>query len=178
MKANRFGKLLATAAISMTFILMGPTAHALSPSDEQGRAAAVEAAVAAQPGGDKAALDAAKSVAAAALAYCDRSYAYLTGSLRYNYPIKQAVSGDETICYLEQGVRNNAVSTLQFALQKCYGKAIAVDGAFGPATYNALLQVQWTIGTTIDGIYGPNTAKKMRWPSTSGTFCRTLPVWA
>lgn len=66
-------------------------------------------------------------------------------------------------CILETGNSNNGVGKLQVDLNACYGKGLAVDGVFGSGTYNALLQVQRTIGVAADGVYGPNTRNKMKW---------------
>lgn len=71
------------------------------------------------------------------------------------------------------------VSPLQSALRECYGKNITVDGEFGPATLAALVQVQWTIGVTADGVWGPNTRDHMLWPlrSTKGTITCVSMNW-
>jgi Putative peptidoglycan binding domain len=66
-------------------------------------------------------------------------------------------------CILETGNQGDGVWALQHALKYCHSKNIVIDGMFGPATYNALLQVQQVIGVTRDGIYGPGTRTKMKW---------------
>lgn len=52
-----------------------------------------------------------------------------------------------------------AVAALQNALNVCNGKHLAVDGSYGPATAEAVRQVNGQ-----NGVYGPNTRGKMRWP--------------
>ncbi|MEU6324183.1 peptidoglycan-binding domain-containing protein [Streptomyces sp. NPDC047009] len=70
-------------------------------------------------------------------------------------------SSGSSSCYLAPGDYSDAVSALQFSMVRCYGKSIAVDGDFGPATRNALLSVQRTIGAAQDGVYGTETRGKM-----------------
>lgn len=90
------------------------------------------------------------------------------------YRIPSSTSSAGQNCILEQGVNSQGVQALQIALNGCYGAGLTTDGAFGPATYRALLNAQRAAGTAVDGVYGPNTRQALKWPSrtTSGN-CRT-----
>jgi len=96
--------------------------------------------------------------------HCDDRIAY--GSSFVYVPFVYASSNMN--CILEVGNNNRGVSTLQQALNSCYGKGLVVDGAFGNATYNALLQVQSSLGVTVDGVYGPGTRHAMKFSSYYG----------
>lgn len=74
-------------------------------------------------------------------------------------------------CTLRSGNNSNAVSILQNSLKSCHGKNIVADGDFGPATRNALAQVQASLGLTADGIYGPNTLNNMRHKNSINLAC-------
>lgn len=63
---------------------------------------------------------------------------------------------------LQEGDRGNAVLNLQYYisyLSQFYNTipAVAIDGIFGPATRNAVEDVQRTFGLTVDGIVGEDT---------------------
>jgi hypothetical protein len=106
--------------------------------------------------------------AQAALVHCNSYYNAVTkGSVTGYAQIPSYESGSTLTydCILETGNNNSGVSKLQSDLNACYGKGLAVDGVFGSGTYNALLQVQRTVGATVDGVYGPNTRNKMKWTS-------------
>lgn len=75
-------------------------------------------------------------------------------------------------CILERGNVNNGVTWLQYSLAYCYQQNIAVDGSFGNATYNALLQVQRQLGITVDGVYGPGSRNAMLHDSSA--YCHPL----
>jgi len=75
-------------------------------------------------------------------------------------------------CILESGNVNADDEWLQYSLRACYQKNIAIDGSFGPATYNALLQVQSQLGVTIDGVYGPGTRNAILFDSS--LYCHRL----
>jgi murein L,D-transpeptidase YcbB/YkuD len=60
-------------------------------------------------------------------------------------------------CLLSRGNAGSAVKSLQRTLNRCFSAGLAVDGAFGPATEAALKNAQGVVGTTKDGVYGPNT---------------------
>jgi hypothetical protein len=58
-----------------------------------------------------------------------------------------------------------AVGALQRALSACNGQPVAVDGAYGPETRDAVVAVQADRGLEVDGIYGPQTRVVMAWPA-------------
>jgi murein L,D-transpeptidase YcbB/YkuD len=169
---------IAICFIAGTALLGGGVAQAAPSTASSSDIAASEAAAAkASPAGDEAALKAAKQFSAASLLYCNDHWAYWTPSNdEYSYiPQYETNPRATNKCYLEQGTSGNGVVTLQNSLKQCYGKSITVDGQFGPATYNALLQVQRQVGVTIDGVYGPGTGKAMKH---GGTICRKVPASA
>lgn len=55
---------------------------------------------------------------------------------------------------LKQGSRNDLVGWVQIRIGKC-----TVDGIFGPATKQAVMEYQKSHGLAVDGIVGPNTLK-------------------
>ena len=63
---------------------------------------------------------------------------------------------------LRKGSKGENVKTLQRNLNAAIGAGLAVDGAFGPACYAAVKKFQSKYGLGADGIYGPNTAAKMK----------------
>ncbi|HKO34193.1 MAG TPA: peptidoglycan-binding domain-containing protein [Candidatus Limnocylindria bacterium] len=71
----------------------------------------------------------------------------------------------EYSCVMGSGNVSNAVLKLQQALNRCYGAGIAEDQNFGPQTYNALRDVQRREGVVADGVYGPETATHILWPT-------------
>lgn len=97
----------------------------------------------------------------AAYTHCNDNYAIRTLGPGYaEVPVDSTASAN---CILEEGNSSIAVTDLQISLNVCYGKGLAEDGVFGPATYNAVLQVQSQIGVTVDGVYGPGTRHAMVW---------------
>jgi hypothetical protein len=64
-------------------------------------------------------------------------------------------------CIMGRGAVSNAVSQLQSSLNQCYGKSLTVDRIFGSLTETALRQVQAAVNANPDGVYGPETARKM-----------------
>lgn len=70
-------------------------------------------------------------------------------------------------CYMQYGDRNGdtggGVSQLQSALRYCYGADVDGAGYFGAKTKAAVERVQRLHGIAVDGIYGPQTFKAMRW---------------
>ena len=66
-------------------------------------------------------------------------------------------------CYMNQGAQSSAVSALQTTLKRCYGRSLAVDGIFGPATKTALMHAQGKENISADGGYGSQTRTNIKW---------------
>ena len=93
---------------------------------------------------------------ASALPSCTtyRSYSGLWGP---------STSGGSVNCLLGMGNEGKAVRQLQHTMKYCarYKRNITVDGDFGSGTRGALKWVQRKERVTADGVYGPDTRKKM-----------------
>ncbi|MEW2065606.1 peptidoglycan-binding domain-containing protein [Streptomyces sp. NPDC007346] len=72
-------------------------------------------------------------------------------------------------CVLGVGNQGTAVRALQKSLRTCNGQNITVDGAYGPNTRQAVINIQRKAGIAQDGVYGPKTAQAMRW--NTGQYC-------
>jgi peptidoglycan hydrolase-like protein with peptidoglycan-binding domain len=78
-----------------------------------------------------------------------------------------------TVCLLaKQRFYNPGVYDVQSALHYCYGYSLALDGIFGNGTYTAVRDFQSKHNLTVDGVYGPNTAKKLFRDSFYGELSR------
>jgi Putative peptidoglycan binding domain len=74
-----------------------------------------------------------------------------------------------TACRLDTETGDtDAVAWLQRALADCNGEPVAVDGVYGGETRGAVERVQAGHGLTVDGAYGPTTARAMAWPLAGG----------
>jgi peptidoglycan hydrolase-like protein with peptidoglycan-binding domain len=87
-----------------------------------------------------------------------------------------------TTCTLRRGDRGDGVKHLQYTMWKCYGQNIARDGIFGPATENAVKNVQrfhnhHGAGLAVDGIYGPRTGSAMAWEKYWDGTWRSAGCW-
>ncbi|MDR2320019.1 MAG: peptidoglycan-binding protein [Microbacterium sp.] len=116
--------------------------------------------------GDKAYLEALKSVSLLGATYCD-SYENIT---RPGAWYKVPRTGNTLNCVLEAGNNSSAVTVLQQTLNRCYGRGLVEDGAFGNATYNALMYAQSVEGIGVDGVYGPTTRAYLKWWG-GGSIC-------
>jgi hypothetical protein len=67
-------------------------------------------------------------------------------------------------CLLATGDSNLAVGKLQDALNKCYNDTLTVDGQYGPATRQAVIDFQNFKKIPADGIYGPQSFGAMLFP--------------
>ncbi|MEU1598216.1 peptidoglycan-binding domain-containing protein [Streptomyces sp. NPDC005708] len=111
--------------------------------------------------------------AAAALPQCTKG-AWLTApnGLTLYLP---ATSTNSTSCFLAEGSVSSAVKALQTALKTCHGQNIAIDSDFGPATKQALKNVQSAMHIGVDGVYGTETRNNIQFvisePNTIGP-CR------
>ncbi len=76
------------------------------------------------------------------------------------------VSADGSyLCGLEPGDSGRPVTVLQQALALCSDRAVRVDGTYSADTRGAVRRDQRRqLGPTPDGVYGPATAKGVRWP--------------
>ncbi len=59
--------------------------------------------------------------------------------------------------YLQNYCEDQAVFVIQLALQSAGYPVGAIDGKFGPATQQAVMNFQASCGLACDGIVGPNT---------------------
>ena len=77
--------------------------------------------------------------------------------------------GTNTSCILTSGVNTGTdpgtspVYWLQYNLNKCYGQALTIDGAYGAKTAAAVKYAQSVAGVSADGVYGPNTRSAIKW---------------
>jgi zinc D-Ala-D-Ala carboxypeptidase len=60
---------------------------------------------------------------------------------------------------------DDAVALVQRVLATCNGQPVAIDGAYGPQTRQAVSAVQAAHDIAVDGIYGPQTSAVMAWPT-------------
>ncbi|MGW9496337.1 peptidoglycan-binding domain-containing protein [Streptomyces prasinus] len=107
------------------------------------------------------ALAAAPSAAAAAYPWCTSSA--WTQSADTTWTTRPSTSSTDTTCVMAQGSTGAGVTSLQKALRHCYGRNIAIDGVFGPATEAALKYAQGRAGVSQDGEYGPVTRNAILW---------------
>jgi hypothetical protein len=86
-------------------------------------------------------------------------------------PVNYTYSVD---CLLKRGARNDAVKVLQASMANILDRNLSADGDFGPATQQAVRDVQRVYGIRIDGEYGPQTRGAMCWLTVSGNACDWL----
>lgn len=70
-------------------------------------------------------------------------------------------------CYMGTwmvGTSNQGVIALQKAINACYTLGLTVDGKYGSNTAAAVKEVQRRAGVSQDGTYGPTTKNAMLWP--------------
>jgi peptidoglycan hydrolase-like protein with peptidoglycan-binding domain len=93
------------------------------------------------------------------------------GKRYHSFPVSAAGS---YLCGLEPGDSGRPVTALQQALALCSDRAVSVDATYSADTRGAVKRDQRRqLGPTPDGVYGPETAKGVRWPwfdSTTGKF--------
>lgn len=123
--------------------------------------------------GDKAYLEALKTISPFAVVYCDMQGSWTPGNgYTYRFPAR---SGYGSACVMESGLNSGAVTVLQRSLNICYGRSLVVDGSFGLSTHNALMYAQSVHGIGVDGVWGPVTRKTVKLASTNGASCRAYP---
>ncbi|MFF4354962.1 peptidoglycan-binding protein [Streptomyces sp. NPDC001530] len=93
---------------------------------------------------------------------CTGSVVVQNGSGRH-FVLPINVANNTSYCYLQYGHTGAGVRALQKNMNSCYGKTLELDGSFGPATRDALRDVQDRIGAAVDGVYGRETRGKMKW---------------
>ncbi|MGC4949380.1 peptidoglycan-binding domain-containing protein [Streptomyces sp. DT224] len=69
------------------------------------------------------------------------------------------------------------MKALQRNINACYGASLAMDGKFGAATFAAVKSVQRRVGVTVDGKYGPQTHKAMKWGHWNKTTAEFAGCW-
>ncbi|WP_156727795.1 peptidoglycan-binding domain-containing protein [Streptomyces apocyni] len=91
------------------------------------------------------------------------------GNFRHYYiPTTYNNSADRN-CVLSQGNQGTGVKWLQHSLNQCYDQKLVADGIYGPATRNAVKNVQSYLKRTrsssivVDGVFGPQTSGYMSW---------------
>ena len=75
--------------------------------------------------------------------------------------------GNETkrrSCVMDEGNQSAGVWVLQLALNECYGQGIAGDSIYGPETKEAVKHAQRKHRIPDDGVFGPQTSRKMVFP--------------
>lgn len=149
----RAGVALALVAASMTF---GEGSGSAAP-ESSAAPSAPSAAAAATP-------------AAASYPTCNVLWWKWEGtSFQYRRPMPNHSPTGWT-CGLRQGDNNFAVVALQNMLVNCYNQKLKLDGDFGPATKQALLNAQtwhnalYGDNIAMDGIYGPESRDALQWP--------------
>lgn len=142
----------------------------------QGWDDALDDATAQYGDGDRAYLEALRSVSPSAVTYCTHDTLF-KWTLDYQLEVRMPTTSSwSKACLLESGVTSGGVRALQMALNVCYNKGLVRDGDFGPATYNALIQVQSSLGITADGVYGPQTRSNMWFDTTSSNNSACAPA--
>ncbi|HEY3005869.1 MAG TPA: peptidoglycan-binding domain-containing protein [Kribbellaceae bacterium] len=103
--------------------------------------------------------------AASTTPWCNDSTTTPVGSGWYvNHPSVRTRTGEHyPACYLRYGDRGRGVSALQRQLAFCYGFDLSGTGYYGDKTRAAVEKVQRLHGITVDGVFGPQTFKAMRW---------------
>jgi hypothetical protein len=106
---------------------------------------------------------------------CTRAAQFVSGGYLANYvPV---TSSGSTNCQLSQGNNSLAVWGLQLNLNICYNRNLETDHDFGQLTKNALIYAQGQMGTSRDGVYGPDTRKKMKMYFTLSGTTPLCTVW-
>jgi peptidoglycan hydrolase-like protein with peptidoglycan-binding domain len=170
---GRLGAALIVAAVGVGLLALPAVAEEPLPPAPDGVAesewfSVLEDAKAEFGDGDKAELEALQQVAPLAVEYCTTFYSHGSGNgVWYKIPLK---TGGGTNCVMEMGNNSTAVRALQETLVRCYGRSLTLDGSFGPATYNALMYAQSSAGIAVDGVYGTNTRKNIKWWG-GGSIC-------
>ncbi|WP_461071548.1 peptidoglycan-binding domain-containing protein [Streptomyces pseudoechinosporeus] len=101
---------------------------------------------------------------AASYPVCNEVTILKEGGYRTAQPVHKATGSRN--CELYKGTSGEAVERLQLALVECYGyNTGGVDGIFGDLTHGAVWKMQDYENIGVDGRYGPQTRKAMKWPT-------------
>jgi Putative peptidoglycan binding domain len=86
----------------------------------------------------------------------------MDGKRYHTFPVS---TDGSYLCGLEPGDSGRPVTVLQQALALCSDRAVTVDGTYSADTRGAVRRDQRRqLGPTPDGVYGPETARGVRWP--------------
>jgi peptidoglycan hydrolase-like protein with peptidoglycan-binding domain len=99
---------------------------------------------------------------------CDDRFTKIVGGNYARIPYSNSGGYD---CRMDWGVENIAALDLQDSLVHCNGQSIVVDGSYGNATEQAVMNVQSAYGITVDGVYGPQTRHVMLWWASNTGSC-------
>lgn len=86
-------------------------------------------------------------------------------------------SGGSIGCYLGRGNAGTGVWTLQVTLNNCYGAGLVADGIFGPKTEYALKVAQQLERVRVDGVYGQETIRHLRFLSSRPHVIHCFRPW-
>jgi len=86
-----------------------------------------------------------------------------TRSVPGGYMVMPATRWEGSVlCWMDYGSTGGGVWALQRDLKQCYGAKIEVDEVFGNGTRNALISAQKKEGITADGLYGEQSAMRLK----------------
>jgi peptidoglycan hydrolase-like protein with peptidoglycan-binding domain len=108
----------------------------------------------------------AQAVAAPLSGTCDWVASYAGAWVPMN------LASNSVDCFMARGAHSAVVQKLQHSMNLCYGEHLAEDSDFGPLTEAALTRTQRKVGTTPDGVYGPNTRRAMLHQAINGGCIR------
>ena len=93
--------------------------------------------------------------------YLVSKHPYIVSEVNKKLKSNSATDEEPYIVILQIGSSGSEVKTLQTNLNTVLGVKLTVDGDFGPATENAVKTFQKKYKLSVDGVWGPNSQKKM-----------------
>lgn len=112
---------------------------------------------------------------------CNTADVWLNNSNYYaEVPAYWSGSGDVSLaCNMVRGNVSNGVLVLQRTLNDCYLEPagqplLSEDRNFGRLTFEALKYAQGRAGARVDGVYGPETLRKLNWSAGQPGTCDRL----